>query len=55
MKAVAQVQARTDHRKKAKLSDARPRMTRRLAEQRAVGDDRKPLFDGTAFLRSLKK
>jgi len=34
---------------------ARPRMTAALAEQRAVGDARGAAFDGTAFLRSLKK
>jgi hypothetical protein len=33
----------------------RPRMTRELAEARAVGDPSKPKFDGVAFLRSLKK
>jgi antitoxin (DNA-binding transcriptional repressor) of toxin-antitoxin stability system len=33
----------------------RPRMTRTLAEQRAVGDSRGRAFDGTEFLRSLKK
>ena len=34
---------------------ARPRMTPALAEARAVGDLASPVFDGTAFLRSLKK
>jgi hypothetical protein len=34
---------------------ARPRMTRELAEQRAVGDSKTPSFSGTAFLASLKK
>lgn len=34
---------------------ARPRMTRKLAEERAVGDSKRPGFDGTAFLASLKK
>ncbi len=33
----------------------RPRMTRELAEARAVGDPTKPKFDGVAFLRALKK
>ena len=33
----------------------RPRMTRALAEERAVGDPSSPAFDGTAFLKSLKK
>jgi antitoxin (DNA-binding transcriptional repressor) of toxin-antitoxin stability system len=33
----------------------RPRMTRELAAARAVGDPDSPAFDGTAFLRSLKK
>ena len=32
----------------------RPRMTRQLAEERAVGK-RRSKFDGTTFLRSLKK
>ena len=34
---------------------ARPRMTRQLAEKRAVGDPKATKFDGVAFLRSLKK
>jgi hypothetical protein len=34
---------------------ARLRMTRFLAEKRAVGNARAPKFDGVAFLRSLKK
>ena len=34
---------------------ARPRMTRKLAEARAVGEAKQPAFDGTAFLASLKK
>lgn len=34
---------------------ARPRMTRKLAEARAVGDPKGSKFDGTAFLASLKK
>lgn len=34
---------------------ARPRMTRKLAEARAVGNPQKPKFDGTAFLAALKK
>ena len=33
----------------------RPRMTRKLAEARAVGDLKASKFDGTAFLASLKK
>jgi hypothetical protein len=33
----------------------RPRMTRALAEQRAVGDSRLPKFDGVKFIQSLKK
>src|SRR5437660_10822397 len=33
----------------------RPRMTRQLAEGRAVGAHDGPKFDGTAFLQSLKK
>ena len=31
------------------------RMTRQLAEKRAVGDAKAPKFDGAAFLRTLKK
>ena len=34
---------------------ATPRMTRQLAEVRAVGNPRGLKFDGTAFLASLKK
>ena len=33
----------------------RPKMTRKLAEARAVGDARASKFDGTAFLKSLKR
>jgi hypothetical protein len=34
---------------------AKPRMTRKLAEARAVGDPKGSQFDGTTFLASLKK
>jgi antitoxin (DNA-binding transcriptional repressor) of toxin-antitoxin stability system len=34
---------------------ARPRMTRKLAEERAIGEPNGLRFDGTAFLASLKK
>ena len=34
---------------------SRPKMTRELAKKRAVGNPKKPNFDGTAFLASLKK
>ncbi len=34
---------------------ARPRMTRKLAEARAIGDSKGSRFDGTAFLASLRK
>lgn len=34
---------------------ARQRMTRELAETRAVGDSKGSQFDGTAFLASFKK
>jgi antitoxin (DNA-binding transcriptional repressor) of toxin-antitoxin stability system len=34
---------------------ARPRMTRKLAEARAVGKPKAAKFDGTGFLASLKK
>ena len=37
------------------MKSARPKMTRKLAEQRAVGDSGHPKFDGTAFLASRKK
>ena len=40
--------------RRPKSSSPRPRMTRRLAEDRAVGDVKSPKFDGTAFLRSLR-
>jgi hypothetical protein len=33
----------------------RPKMTRQLAEERAVGGAARRRFDGTAFLRLLKK
>ncbi|MBK8094702.1 MAG: hypothetical protein IPK32_22715 [Verrucomicrobiaceae bacterium] len=33
----------------------KPRMTRELASRRAVGDPKRPTFDGAAFLKSLKK
>jgi hypothetical protein len=33
----------------------RPRMTRKLAEARAVGNASAAKFDGTAFLATLKK
>jgi hypothetical protein len=33
----------------------RPRMSRMLAEQRAVGDSSERKFDGIAFLAELKK
>ena len=33
----------------------RPKMTRKLAEERAVGEAKGSRFDGTAFLASLKK
>ncbi len=44
--------ARKVNRKAA--DKARPRMTRELAEARAVGGG-KGKFDGVAFLRTLKK
>ena len=34
---------------------SQPKMSRELAEKRAVGDSKAPRFDGTAFLSSLKK
>jgi antitoxin (DNA-binding transcriptional repressor) of toxin-antitoxin stability system len=34
---------------------SRPKMTRKLAETRAIGDSKDSSFDGTAFLASLKK
>jgi hypothetical protein len=34
---------------------ATPKMTRKLAEERAVGDPTGSRFDGMAFLASLKK
>ena len=33
----------------------KPRMTRKLAEARAVGNSRTSRFNGTAFLAALKK
>lgn len=34
---------------------SRPKMTRELAERRAIGDSKAPRFNGAAFLASLKK
>ena len=34
---------------------ARPKMTRKLAEARSIGDSKGLPFDGAAFLASLKK
>ncbi len=34
---------------------SRPRMSRELAEKRAVGNPNSPTFNGTTFLASLKK
>ena len=34
---------------------ARPKMSRELAEKRAVGDSNAPRFNGATFLASLKK
>lgn len=34
---------------------SRPKMSRELAEKRAVGNSKTPRFNGTAFLGSLKK
>lgn len=44
-----------DHSRPPTAKAARPRMTRQLAEKRAVGDAKAPKFDGAAFLRTLKK
>ena len=33
----------------------RPRMTRKVAEQRSIGNPKAAKFDGVAFLKSLKK
>jgi hypothetical protein len=43
------------HRVPVATKSARPRMTRQLAEKRAVGNTKAPKFDGAAFLRTLKK
>jgi antitoxin (DNA-binding transcriptional repressor) of toxin-antitoxin stability system len=37
------------------IKSPKPKMTRKLAEARAVGNPKAPKFDGTAFLASLKK
>ena len=56
MKAAALVEApRRDRDSALGRAASRPRMTRRLAERRAVGDPAKPKFDGVALLRLLKK
>ena len=56
MKAASSVETATNgHAKPHAARPGRLRMTRRLAEKRAVGDAGKPKFDGVALLRSLKK
>ena len=56
MKAASSVETATNgHAKPRAAKPGRLRMTRRLAEKRAVGDAGKPKFDGVALLRSLKK
>ena len=42
-------------RKLVLSKSARPKMTRKLAEARAIGNPKGPKFDGAAFLASLKK
>jgi len=37
------------------IKSRRPRMTRKLAEARSVGNSNAPKFDGVRFLTSLKK
>jgi len=46
---------RNGRTKAPRVKAPRLRMTRRLAEKRAVGDAKAPKFDGVAFVRSLKK
>jgi hypothetical protein len=46
---------RNGRTKTSRVKTPRLRMTRRLAEERAVGDAKAPKFDGVVFLRSLKK
>lgn len=46
---------RNGRTKAPRVKTPRSRMTRRLAEERAVGDPKAPKFDGVVFLRSLKK
>ncbi len=56
MKAASTAESATNGHAKARAPKRSPlRMTRRLAEKRAVGDASKPKFDGVALLRSLKK
>ncbi len=57
MKAViaASETASNGHTKTRPAKSTGPRMTRRLAEKRAVGDAKGTKFDGVALLRSLKK
>lgn len=56
MKATSTAEATTNGHAKAHATKRSPlRMTRHLAEKRAVGDASKPKFDGVALLRSLKK
>ena len=56
MKAASATEATTNgHTTPRARKPNRLRMTRRLAEKRAVGDASKPKFDGVALLRTLKK
>jgi hypothetical protein len=56
MKAAISAVATTNGHVKSHIGKAGlRRMTRRLAEKRAVGDGSKPKFEGVALLRSLKK
>jgi len=56
MKAVTSNETAANNRAKPRSAKpGPPRMTRRLAELRAVGDAKGPKFDGVAWLRSFKK
>jgi len=46
---------RNGRTKAPRVKAPRLRMTRRLADERAVGDANAPKFDGVVFVRSLKK
>jgi hypothetical protein len=55
MKSETSTEVPKRHSNKRSVARTPHRMTRRLAEERAVGEIEKPKFDGVALLRLLKK